>query len=351
MTPNPDFWKQLIASGRIERREVESVFREVAGDPFEGLSMLVKERPSDKDWLCRIWGDALGVAAVDLDTSLFAPDLVERLPKELALQACAIPLYEFGGTVTVACADPADRESIAPIAQKLHQNVSPVFAWPDDIRASIEIHYQNESEVQEIVRRILDRTLQQESRSVTFEQLQQAAGDQAVVEFVQGVLLLAAKRRASDVHFEPGEARVRIRYRIDGVLHEVMSVAPRVHLAVASRLKILANLDIVEKRKPQDGRLSLELPGRTLDFRFSSVPSIYGEKIVLRILGSLQKVAIPSIGDLSLSSVQKRGLERVLKHPNGVFLLTFQSLRWDGMKKVLRGLTTLEEVDRVVLED
>lgn len=295
---------------------------EVEGDGFEGLCRLVKEHPHEKDKYCRIWGDSIGFGTVDLDRTLFAADLVPRLPKELATRHCVIPLYEFAGIVTVACADPTDQAALQALSAQFRQPVSPVFAWPDDIRASIEVHYQSEGEVQERIRKILDMPFLRDAQAVTLEQLQQSAGDQAVVEFTQAILLLAAKSRASDIHLEPGETRVRIRYRVDGVLKEIASMSLGVHLALVSRLKVMASLDIVEKRKPQDGRLALELPGRTLDFRFSSVPSIYGEKIVLRILGQLSKVSIPSLGNLALSVRQQNAMGRVLKQPNGVFLLT-----------------------------
>ncbi len=322
MTPNPEFWKLLIASERLSREEIEPVFRESGGDAFEGLLRLVKEYPHDKDKYCRLWGDSIGFGTVDLETTLFASDLVEKLPKAIAQKVCAIPLYEFGGTVTVACADPLDKAGLLEVSGAFRQPVSPVFAWPDDIKALIEIHYQSEDEVHDKIRHFLEMPFFRDGQAVTLEQLQQSAGDQAVVEFVHAILLLAAKRRASDIHIEPGETKVRIRFRIDGVLKPVASVSPQVHLALVSRLKILASLDIIEKRKPQDGRLSLELPGRNLDFRFSSVPSIYGEKIVLRILGQIQKVAIPSLENLTLSLRQKKSLEKVISQPNGVFLLT-----------------------------
>lgn len=322
METKPDFWKALVDSGRMTRSEIEPLFREVEGDGFEGLRRLVKEHPHEKDRYCRIWGDSIGFGTVDLDRTLFAADLVPRLPKDLAIRHCAIPLYEFAGIVTVACADPADQTALQVLSAQFRQPVSPVFAWPDDIRASIEVHYQSEGEVQERLRKILDMPFLRDAQAITLEQLQKSSGDQAVVEFAQAILLLAAKSRASDIHLEPGESRVRIRYRIDGVLKEIASMSLGVHLALVSRLKVMASLDIVEKRKPQDGRLALELPGRTLDFRFSSVPSIYGEKIVLRILGQLSKVSIPSLENLSLSARQQKAMSQVLKRPNGVFLLT-----------------------------
>ncbi len=322
MKSHPEFWKILLDSGSLTGLEAESLHREVEGDGFEGLRRLVKDRPHDKNKYCRLWGDSIGFGTVELDKTLFAADLVPRLPKELAIRHCVIPLYEFAGTVTVACADPTDLAVRQIVSAQFRQPVSPVFAWPDDILASIEVHYQSEEEVQERLRKILEIPFLRDAQAITLEQLQRSSGDQAVIEFAHAVLLLAAKNRASDIHLEPGESKVRIRYRVDGVLKEIASMSPGVHLALVSRLKVMASLDIIEKRKPQDGRLSLELPGRTLDFRFSSVPTIYGEKIVLRILGQLSKVAIPSLDNIALSSRQRKAMGRVLKQPNGVFLLT-----------------------------
>ncbi|MCB9495492.1 MAG: type II/IV secretion system protein [Fibrobacteria bacterium] len=322
MMHNPDFWKTLVSAKIVDRSEFELFFRQAEGDPFRGLEMLVRSRPQDKNRLCRIWADSLAVATVDLDTTIFAPDLIERIPKALAEKVVAIPLYELGGTVTIACADPMDRAGLQEISSALRMPVSPVFSWPDDIRASIGVHYQSEAEMHERVRELLSKPFFQGDETVSIEQLHASAGDQAIVEFSQALLLLAAKERASDIHIEPGEFKVRIRFRIDGVLHEKVSITHQVLLAMVIRLKVISNLDIVEKRKPQDGRLSIQLPGRSLDFRFSSIPSIYGEKVVLRLLSQMRKASTPSLDNLSFSARTHRAVHKAIRKPNGVFLLT-----------------------------
>lgn len=322
MTPNPDFWKGLIASRLLERADFEGVFRESEGDPFRALQILVRMRPHDKNALCRVWGDSIAVAVVDLDTTIFASDLLSRIPKALAEKVSAIPLYELGGTVTVACRDPLDRAGLQELSQALRMPVSPVFAWPDDIASSIELHYSSEDKVEKKVRALQAKNFFSSDEPVSHEMLQQVSGDQGVVEFVEALFLWAAKDRASDIHIEPGESKVRVRFRIDGVLHERTTLTHGVMLALVSRLKVIANLDIVEKRKPQDGRIQFPLEGRSLDFRFSCIPTIYGEKVVLRLLSQMKKASTPGLDAIALSVGSSKAVHKALRHPNGVFLMT-----------------------------
>lgn len=293
------------------------------GDAFAALTELVDLDPSSKGVWCRLWADSIGVAYVEMDKSVCSESLVRRIPRHVAEALVAIPLYRFGAAVTVACADPADRAAGQELVRIFGGPVSPVFGWPDDIAAAIEIHYQSGTALMDAVGQIVDKSWFREGgATVTPEHLRRVAGEQAVVDFTQGVLLLAAKERASDVHIEPGPKGARVRFRVDGVLRDRLTLTPALLPPVISRLKIMASLDIAEKRRAQDGRLSVPLPGRTLDFRFSSVPTIYGEKIALRLLGELRSAAVPAITELGFSRANLDLMNRILAHPNGVFLVT-----------------------------
>ena len=185
------------------------------------------------------------------------------------------------------------------------------------------MEYKTEQKLRDLSSRIVTDTVVIEDISeLTRDELQKIAGSQAVVEFVQGLLLLGVREGASDIHIEPGEDKVRIRFRVDGVLQEKSKIERSLLPPLVSRLKILADLNITEKRRPQDGRLSLTLPNRTIDFRFSSVPTNYGEKIVLRVLGQMETRDVQDLRELIFSKANLEALERVLTIPYGIFFVT-----------------------------
>lgn len=166
---------------------------------------------------------------------------------------------------------------------------------------------------------MLRKSAAPDSRPLIFDSL---SFNQAIVELAKGILILAVKERASDIHIEPGEDMVRVRFRIDGVLHERLKLDADILPPLVSRIKILASLDITEKRKPQDGRISLALPNKAIDYRLSTVPTIYGEKLVMRVLGQVKAKETPDLTDLSLSYVNLAYLKKVVESPNGVFFVT-----------------------------
>ncbi len=322
MTPNPNFFKMLAESGRLSQEEASALRVRHRNDAFAALRELAGTEPSRKAEWAKFWADILGVAHVELEKTLFQAELVKKVPRKFAESRNVIPLYSFGETVTLAAADPLDDSLRQGVSGLLGAPASLVFAWPEEIAAAIEIQYQDDGALQALVRKIAEKPMFSGGATVTEEQLKAAAGDQAVVEFAHDLLLLAAKERASDIHIEPGEKDVRVRFRVDGMLRERLTVGAAVLPPLTSRLKILAGADITEKRKPQDGRIALPLPGRNLDLRFSSIPTIYGEKLVMRLLGQLSAASVPDLGEVGFSKSNMEKVLRILEHPNGVFLVT-----------------------------
>ncbi|MCU0571909.1 MAG: GspE/PulE family protein [Syntrophobacteraceae bacterium] len=323
MNQNPLFMELLVSRGIVGEAAGRRLLRRYHDDAFAVLMHLVRMNPHQKTLLARMWGDSIGVAHVDLNKTLFQREVVQRLPESFARKNHIILLYQFGEAITAASADPANQFMLREAQSVLGCPVSPVFAFPNDIEAAIEVEYKTEQKLRDLSSRIVTDTVVIEDISeLTRDELQKIAGSQAVVEFVQGLLLLGVREGASDIHIEPGEDKVRIRFRVDGVLQEKSKIERSLLPPLVSRLKILADLNITEKRRPQDGRLCLTLPNRTIDFRFSSVPTGYGEKIVLRVLGQMETKDVQDLRELSFSRANLDGLERVMAVPYGIFFVT-----------------------------
>jgi len=318
---NPRFIKLLISNDILSEEESTELHNKHQENTLALLIEIVDENVSQKEKLCKLWGDSIGVAYVNLDKTLFQQDIIQQFPEKLAKKHKAIPLYQLGEAITVATHDPHDFSILEEIEKVVNKPLSPVFSTPDDIDDAIRIEYQTDDILGELENKIAKKIVESKDK-ITSEELDEYAGDQAVVEFTRSLLLLSLKMNASDIHIEPGENDIRVRFRVDGVLREKAIIDLSLLQPLVTRLKILANLDITEKRKPQDGRIILSLKSKKIDFRFSSVPTIYGEKVVLRILGGIHSKDVPDLSDLHFSKKIYKNLKQILKSPNGLLFVT-----------------------------
>lgn len=323
MVQNPRFIELLTKGGILTKENARRLLKRYHEDAFAILMHLLRLHPHRRTDLGRLWGDSIGVAYVDPAKSLFQAAIVQLLPEDFARRHHIILLYKFGEAVTAATADPVNRFIVEEASKLAGTSISPVFSFPDDIEAAIEIEYKSEDQLRALSNRIVtDSVVIEDISELTRDELQKIAGTQAVVEFVQGLLLLGVREGSSDIHIEPGQEKVRIRFRIDGVLQERSTLESSLLPPLVSRLKILADLNITEKRRPQDGRISLQLPNRAIDFRFSSVPTIHGEKIVLRVLSQTELGDVPELTELGLSRINLETVRRVTELPYGIFFVT-----------------------------
>jgi type IV pilus assembly protein PilB len=261
--------------------------------------------------------------AVDLSRFDVDPKILKLVPGDMAAKGMVLPLKREGRTLTVAMADPSDMGLLEDLKFVTRFDLFPVIAGEYTLRGLIEKHYQasNEQELQSILRDMeagedLEVVEEREEETVTQAQIE----DAPVVKLINGLLVEAVKRGASDIHIEPFEHEIRVRYRIDGSLLEIMRPPLRMKAALTSRIKILSQLNIAERRVPQDGRLKLKMGNRVIDFRVSTLPVLYGEKIVLRILDK---------GNLTLDLTKfgfevkaEKDLMKAILNPYGMVLVT-----------------------------
>jgi len=228
-----------------------------------------------------------GVPSINLDEFEIESSVIQLIPEEVASKHTVIPVNRAGSTLILATADPSNIFGLDDIKFLTGYNIQPVVAAEEAIRRAIDKNYDQTTSIEDVMGDFDDSDIDLVSDvdEVDISELAKASEDAPVVKLVNLILTDAVKKSASDVHVEPYEKHFRVRLRIDGVLYEVMRPPMKLKNAITSRLKIMAELDIAERRLPQDGRIKLKMGrGKEMDFRVSSLPTLFGEKVVLRLL-------------------------------------------------------------------
>ncbi|HDI83197.1 MAG TPA: type IV-A pilus assembly ATPase PilB [candidate division WOR-3 bacterium] len=250
-------------------------------------------------------------------------DVLDMIPPEFAQKFNVIPLKREGKYLTVAMINPKDVFAIDAIRFRTGLDIKPVVACEKSIKKILEEHYKTKALEDEVMEEMgLEDAIEvmEEEEEERFSDLVAQVDSGPVVKYVNYLLRNAVKERASDVHIEPYEKEVRVRFRIDGLLHEHKPPPLKLFRAVVSRLKVMAKLKVQEKRLPQDGRFEARIDGRRVDFRISTVPTLYGEKVALRILDRSQ--ASFDLRDLGFEEESLNHFLKALKNPFGIILVT-----------------------------
>ena len=284
-------------------------------------TVLVKSGFIKEPELLAFLGRQFNVPVVDLGKYEINAEVVRLLPEEMVQKHLALPINRVGAKLIVAVADPSNMAIIDAIGFKTGYAVELVLASEKDITSAINKYFDQSMEFKDIISE-LDEDLEV-VREEDLEGLDQESrvDDAPVVKLANFVLTDAIKKRASDIHIEPYEREFRVRYRVDGVLYEMMRPPLKLRNALSSRLKIMSSLDIAERRLPQDGRIKLKVgKGREMDFRVSVLPTIYGEKIVLRLLdkSSLQL----DMTKLGFEVEALKDFQEAIHRPYGMILVT-----------------------------
>jgi len=264
-----------------------------------------------------------GVPSVNLDEFEIDNAVIKLIPEEVALKHTVIPVNRAGSTLILATADPSNIFAIDDIKFLTGYNVEVVVAAEDAIKRAIDRYYEQTTSLAEVMGDFDDSGIEviDETNEVDVGELTKESEDAPVVKLVNLILTDAVKRIASDIHVEPYEKTFRVRYRIDGMLYEVMKPPMKLKNAITSRMKIMAELDIAERRLPQDGRIKLKMGrGKEMDFRVSVLPTLFGEKVVMRLLdkSNLQL----DMTKLGFEPEQLRVFKDCIHRPFGMVLVT-----------------------------
>ncbi len=291
------------------------------GMGLELLQAVIEGKLLPKDDACRLWADSLGVAYVDPFASVVTDEAIDKLPPEIAKKTKALPLYILGEGLTMAIATPEDADLLKRLSQIAQMTVSPVFALPREIDDAIAVYYATEKNLEESLGQ-LERSSLFDNAELTGERLAQLADSDSITHLLDEIIYFALRERATDIHIEPQEALSRIRFRVDGMLREMLTCSRKLHRPIISRLKILSSLNIAETRFPQDGRFSVPIGSTSANFRFSSIPSQYGEKAVVRILAATGKKSILTLDRMMISQTILQPMKRLIQSPNGIIFVT-----------------------------
>ncbi|XXF75975.1 type II secretion system ATPase GspE [Myxococcaceae bacterium GXIMD 01537] len=252
------------------------------------------------------------------------PELVKRVPINFARQARILPLSVQDETVALAVADPLDTTVLDHARMLLGRNISPRIALGSTIVDAINSVYDRAiNEAERVVGEMEEQDLESVAHDLEAEakDLLDDTGDEApVIRLVNSVLFRAAKERASDIHIEPMEREVVVRLRVDGVLQEIIKAPKRYQSAIASRVKVMGQLNIAEKRLPQDGRIRIKLAGRDIDIRLSTIPTTHGERIVMRLLD--KTATLLDLAEIGMSAETLGSMESVIRRSHGIILVT-----------------------------
>ncbi len=264
-----------------------------------------------------------GVPGIDLDEFEVDPAVIQLIPEEVALKHTVLPVNRAGSTLILATADPSNIFAIDDIKFLTGYNIEVVVASEEAIKRAVDRFYDQTSSLDDVMADFDDSDLEviQDDEDLDIGELARESEDAPVVKLVNLILTDAIKKIASDIHIEPYEKEFRVRYRIDGVLYEVMKPPMKLKNAITSRVKIMSELDIAERRLPQDGRIKLKLGrGREMDYRVSVLPTLFGEKTVLRLLdkSNLQL----DMTKLGFESEQLEVFKNSIHQPYGMVLVT-----------------------------
>ena len=278
---------------------------------------------------------------IELEDVILDPEIVSIIPKRIAVRYKIVPLSKENNTLTIAMANPLDVNTIDYIKEYTKMDVNPKFASEDDINNALSSYYEVGGHFDDILEKVDVSTVAEYGDEVNLSELEAISQEAPVIQLVNMIIVQGIKERASDIHLEPNKRGLLVRYRIDGILHDVRMLPARIKPAIISRIKILSRMDIAERRLPQDGRFQLRFGAREVDLRISSIPTVYEEKIVMRLLDKSQGVI--SLDNVGFTGKQLKEFRNMITSSYGVILLTGPT--GSGKSTTLYG--ALNEIDSV----
>lgn len=314
--------KGILDSAVIETARAKAAEQDGDGNPdTETLELLVAEHHVSQHQIAQTLAEEFNMDVVDLADVRVSTEALELLPYDLANRYKVFPLEADGNEVELAVCDPLDMDAIDSISHVIQRSVTCRVAALEDIEKAIHQYYDGAhaedvdgmfSGMEEVGETDLDLP--------TGDEADVGEDEAPIIRYVHMVISEALKRRASDIHMEPLEKRFRVRYRIDGVLHEVENPPKRLQPSIISRIKLMSDVSIAEKRVPLDGRINIKVGPKVIDLRVSTLPTAFGESIVMRILDKEGlNLGLPQLG---FFSDDQASFERIIAMPDGVFLVT-----------------------------
>ena len=324
LTSNDDYVLEILQEhGAVTGEQIGRARGAMSGDGRGPLDILVEKGDLSENDVLSLLAGHFGMEMITLQGLDIPPELRDMLPVDVARRYRVVPVYKNEDTLTVAMSDPLNFDTLDSLRYMLKCNVEGVIVRRDELQVTLDKYYAVESTMEAMLNQIGDQEVEVDlagAQHLIADAGDVTEADAPIIKLVSLLILEAYRHRASDIHIEPMEKRLRVRYRIDGVLHEVDSPPKRLQSSVISRVKIMAGMKISEKRIPQDGRIQIHIQGRELDLRVSTIPSSHGESVVMRILDK-QNLAL-GLPKLGFMADDQQVFERLIGLPDGILLVT-----------------------------
>lgn len=339
-------WNLLVRRGKATDEQLEEVLDESIRNGQSFQRVLYNYELIDEDSLLGLIAEELGTEFVELRTRELDEELIDVISSDVARTYGIIPVNQTEETVTVVAENPFDPRLIDELHFIMNKECQVLVGRPKDIQDALDLLYPEKGgSINDVLDELKALHSSQETDYDNFEEkeLERIANDAPIVRFVNIILQQAIKDQASDIHFEPFADEFRIRYRIDGALYEMAPPPKHLAVPVISRIKVMSGLNIAERRLPQDGRIELRINRKPIDLRVSSLPTRYGESVVLRVLD--RSVVSLDFENLGLAPDMIKEIRRLIGQPNGIFLVTGPtgSGKTTTLYSGLRELNTLED--------
>ncbi len=305
----------LLEGGLVTPTQLEAAYEEQERAGRALGRVLIEQGVLTESQLVSALATQIGLRFVDLADFAVDGSALARVPGPVCRRHSAMPIGFEDGRLLIAMVDPANVFAIDDIKSITGMEVKPVVATRADLAAAIDRYYRNDSDLDDLTS-VMDQADEEDDLS----KVKEIVEDAPIVKYVNLLITQAIQDRASDIHLEPAETDLRVRFRIDGVLHEVMRSPKAIQSGVISRLKIMADINIAERRIPQDGRLSVNAHGKKVDLRVATLPTVWGEKVVMRILDN--STARLDLTDLGFSDANFERYSRSFTKPYGMILVT-----------------------------
>ncbi len=308
----------LVEAGLITQAQLDQALQaQHAGGERLG-KVLVGMGLATQDAIAKVIASQLGIEYVNVQAMTIPDEVITALPEPLIRRHQVIPLRLEGEALVLGMVDPLDVIALDDIRRFADREVVPAAITPDGFQNAVNKYPALEGSLDQVIQEIRPSDVGEEEPGL--DKLREIVEDAPVVRLVNLMLVQAVRQGASDIHVEPQESRLRIRYRIDGTLYNVMTAPKHVQAATTSRIKIMAAMNIAERRAPQDGRIELRVDNREIDLRVSSIPTTHGEKVVMRILD--KRSALVGIDKLGLMGTDQQRFESLITKPYGIILIT-----------------------------
>ncbi|MDR7419651.1 MAG: type II secretion system ATPase GspE [Armatimonadota bacterium] len=308
----------LVEAGLITQEQLDRALQQQQATGDRLGKVLVTMGLASQDAIARAVANQLGIEYVAIQTLNIPDDVLTSLPESVIRRHQVIPVRHEDNTLVLGMVDPLDVLALDDVRRATTREVVPAAITLDGYQAAVNKYPALEGSLDQVIQEIRPSDVGEEEPGL--DKLREIVEDAPVVRLVNLMLVQAVRQGASDIHVEPQERQLRIRYRIDGTLYNVMTAPRHVQAATTSRIKIMANMNIAERRVPQDGRIELRVDNREIDLRVSTIPTTHGEKVVMRILD--KRSALVGIEKLGLMGPDQERFESLITKPYGIILIT-----------------------------